>query len=125
MENEKNGARVRIKFADRLKVNLRRWREITNYSGRFAEWDEVAQKVSEDTGSLADYDGHWHSWTAPLNRRSHKWVFVGFDNNGTLNIEISSWAKDSKAKIYSTDEVVAILNEVSKCINAFADAGIL
>lgn len=125
MENENNGARVRIKFADRLKVNLRRWREITNYSGRFAEWDEVAMKVNEDTGSLADYDGHWHSWGSPLNRRSHKWVFVGFDNNGTLNIKISSWAKDSKAKIYSTDEVVAILNEVSKCINAFADAGIL
>lgn len=125
MENEKNGTYVRIKFADRLKVNLRRWREITNYSGRYAEWDEVALKVNEDTGSLADYDGHWRSWGASLNRRSHKRVFVGFDNNGTLNIALSSWAKDSKAKIYSTDEVLAILNEVSKCINAFADARIL
>lgn len=125
MENEKNGARVRIKFADRLKVNLHRWHKITNYSGRYAEWDEVALKVNEDIGNLASYDGHWRSWSAFLTKRSHKWVSVGFDNNGTLNIEIDSWAKDSKAKIYSTDEVAAILNEVSKCINAFADASIL
>lgn len=125
MENEKNGARVRIKFADRLKVNVPMWNKLTNDSARYADWSEVARKVNEHIGTSEGYDGHMHSWSNFINDRRRILTEVGFDRNGTLNIAIYSRAKDSTTKFYSTDEVVAILNEVSKCINAFADAGIL
>lgn len=108
-----------------LKINIRRWRELTP-AVYYRNWHEKANKVNSDIGDLCTYHDSAHMWSTYRRRRPYAVFRFGFNIRGDFCSEvIAGNYKDPQKKIFSAKEVEEIVQSVLNAVNAFSDAGIL
>ena len=105
-----------------MKFDVDKFKKDTNYSGRYSDWDSNLQKMNKMLDEKPIREGSKHYWQ--LRFSCHKWVKIGFDDQGNIFCEYSGRPhKNEKVNVVNEAQIKFITETFLKFLSVFDEFG--
>ena len=105
-----------------MKFDVDKFKKHTNYSSRYSDWDSDLQKMNKMLDEEPIRVGSKHYWQLLFGY--HKWVKIGFDDQGNILCEYSGKPhKNEKTNVVNEAQIKFITETFLKFLSVFDEFG--